>query len=236
MEKLFEAEGRFVQSRVMDIAIYPIKKTSPHHPLTAGCCLLTAWELLANTPENIHRLPVLDTAGNIIDVITQSMLIDFLWQNIERLGKYTSLKVAEIQGTNHVLTVQEDTKAIVAFRQMANAGVQGLAVLNNDGKLVDNISLRDLKGIHPDAKVFWRLWNTVKVFKEKAMTDFPAPTKLSGPVFVTNDDTLMTVVEKMALFHIHRVYVVDDKVSMNPQRVISQTDVLREVLRRVRNP
>jgi CBS domain-containing protein len=75
------------------------------------------------------------------------MLIDFLWQNMERIGSIASVKVSDLQGTSPVLTVQEDTKAIVAFREMANSGVSGLAVLDSNGKLVDNISLRDLKVI-----------------------------------------------------------------------------------------
>lgn len=83
--------------------------------------------------------------GVIVDVITQSMLIDFLWQNIERIGSIADAKVADLKGTRPVLTVQEDTKAIVAFREMAHSGVSGLAVLDGNGKLVDNISMRDLK-------------------------------------------------------------------------------------------
>jgi len=116
---------------------------------------------------------------------------------------------------------------------MAHTGVSGLAVVDSDGKLVGNISLRDLKGIHPDAKIFWRLWNTVKIFKEKAITDYPPPNAIPSSVFVTPADSLMKVVEKMALHHIHRVYVVDE--NQKPERVISQTDVLREVVKRIRN-
>jgi len=234
LEGLFEAESDFVRTRVRDIAVYPVKKESPHHPIHTGASLLMAWELLAHTPEHIHRLPVLNDDGGIADVITQSMLIDFLWQNIEKIGRAADMHVRDIQGTDHVISVNEDTRAIVAFREMAKSGVSGLAVVDKGGKLVGNISLRDLKGIHPDAKIFWRLWNTVKVFKEKALADFPPPTKITGPVAVTNDDTLSTVVEYMALKHIHRVYVVNDKASMTPQRVISQTDVLREVMKRIR--
>eukprot|EP01127_Copromyxa_protea_P001341 TRINITY_DN1135_c0_g1_i4.p2 TRINITY_DN1135_c0_g1~~TRINITY_DN1135_c0_g1_i4.p2 ORF type:complete len:163 (+),score=32.18 TRINITY_DN1135_c0_g1_i4:619-1107(+) len=161
------------------------------------------------------------------------MLIDFLWQNIERIGSAADSKVSDIRGSTPVLTVQQDTKAIIAFRQMATSGVYGLAVLDKDGKLVDNISIRDLKGIHPDAKIFWRLWNTVQVFKEKALADFPAPgKKISGPLYVKDTNTLRDIVELMALNHIHRVYVVSDDLS--PIKVISQTDVLRMVLKHYR--
>jgi len=229
VEKLFEAESTFCKSTVAQIAKYPVRKENPNHPVHAGSSLFVAWELLASTPDGIHRIPVINDQQVIVDVVTQSMLIDFLWQNLERIGIVADTKVQSIHGSTPVLTVQENTKAIVAFRQMASSGVYGLAVLDKDGKLVDNISIRDLKGIHPDAKIFWRLWNTVKVFKEKALADFPPPTKIEGPIYVKAGDKLRDVVEKMALNHIHRIYVVDD--NMSPQRVISQSDILREVLR-----
>jgi len=47
-------------------------------------------------------------------------------------------------------------------------------------------------------------------------------------IYVTPDDTFYAVVEKMANLHIHRVYVVDK--THRPIRVITQADVLREVL------
>jgi CBS domain-containing protein len=64
------------------------------------------------------------------------------------------------------------------------------------------------------------------------VTDFPPPTKIEGPLYVTDEDTLHDVVSKMALNHIHRVYVVSN--DMVPQRVISQTDILKEILKRYR--
>jgi len=50
------------------------------------------------------------------------------------------------------------------------------------------------------------------------------------PIYVLPSDTLFTVVEKMATQHIHRVYVVDDERHLRPQRVITQQDILREIL------
>jgi predicted transcriptional regulator len=47
-------------------------------------------------------------------------------------------------------------------------------------------------------------------------------------VHVHPDDSLYTVVEKMATEHIHRVYVVSHE--RKPIRVIVQTDILREII------
>eukprot|EP01126_Amoeba_proteus_P010368 TRINITY_DN1402_c0_g2_i2.p1 TRINITY_DN1402_c0_g2~~TRINITY_DN1402_c0_g2_i2.p1 ORF type:complete len:165 (+),score=23.02 TRINITY_DN1402_c0_g2_i2:356-850(+) len=161
------------------------------------------------------------------------MLIDLLWQNIERIGKISERSVTEITGSCPVRAVHERTKAIVAFREMSLQNLNGIAVVDDSGVLVDNLSLRDLKGIHSDAKVFWRLWNTVKDFKAKMCQDFPSSIGLK-PICVTTDDTLYMVIERMALNHVHRVYVVDDLESMVPKRVITQTDVLEQVLRDIR--
>jgi CBS domain-containing protein len=191
-------------------------------------------EILSDTPEGIHRLPVVDSEANLVDIITQSMLIDFIWQNLEKLGSIVDLSVSEIKGNYRVSTISENAKAIHAFRQMSLSGLSALAVVDGAGKLVDNISLRDLKGIHPDAKIFWRLWNTVKEYKAKVLADFPPPVPITAPLYVTDEHTLSNVLEKMALNHVHRIYVVDSEESMRPVKVVSQTDLLREILRRNR--
>lgn len=49
-------------------------------------------------------------------------------------------------------------------------------------------------------------------------------------VYVLYSDTLETVVRKMAERRIHRVFVVDDEQRMRPLRVLSQCDVLQNIL------
>lgn len=50
---------------------------------------------------------------------------------------------------------------------LLSAMFQGVAVVDADGKLVGNLSIRDLKLIGHDAAMFWRLQQTVKNFLEK---------------------------------------------------------------------
>jgi len=207
-----------------------LQKKNPYHPILKGFSLFAAWETLALA--GVHRIPVIDENAAVVDIVTQSMLIDFLWQNLNLIGTAANIPVRDIGSTHIPIVVQvtSQTKAIIAFQQMIERSISGIAIVD-DGRLVDNLSLRDLKGIRPDVKIFWRLWNTVADFKQKVREEFPGHHIPEKPVVVLETDPLEMVVEAMALKHVHRVFVVDSRETMRPLRVISQTDILREICR-----
>jgi CBS-domain-containing membrane protein len=230
VEALFEKEKQFNNTTVGQIVKHPIRKNPPFHPLTKGFSLFCAWEALALG--GYHRVPVIDDENNICDVITQSMLIDFLYQNVEKIKEMRDRELKDLKCMKNqakVSTVNKNSRAITAFRQMIRQNIHGLAVIDDRGHLVDNISLRDLRGIHPDVNVFWRLWNTIAEFKGKERADYPDQTP-KGVIYAFPTDTFESVIEKMARQHIHRVYVVVSKDDLTPTHVISQTDVLQEII------
>ncbi len=59
-----------------------------------------------------------------------------------------------------ILTINENARPLTAFRLMMEHGVCGLAVVDANGKLVDEISVRDMRGMGWDAASFWRLYGT----------------------------------------------------------------------------
>jgi CBS domain-containing protein len=226
LEKMLLSEKKFVHATVKDVIRSPFSKYKTHRTLQKGYSLFSAWETLALG--GIHRIAVLGELEEVVDIITPSMLIDFLWQNIEKIAHAAKRTVRDmkVEPSESLGTVKHSTRAIVAFREMVRTEKSGLAVVDDHGKLVDNMSARDLRGIHTDANVFWRLWSSVSDFKARVRQEYPkTPTE---PVYASKDDTLYSVVEKMATLHIHRVYVVDD--NTHPIRVITQVDVLREIL------
>jgi len=228
-DALLAKESRFCSATVKDIMLYPVKKETPFHPVHVGTSLFTVWELLAK--EGLHRVPILNAKAEIQDIITQSMMIDFLWQNIETITTAKNLTVGSLDPSLAPLAIiNQNEKAIVAFRQMIHNDYSGLAVVDGTGKLVDNISIRDLRGFGYDANSFWRLWNPISELKSRAKVEFPNVTP-EGPIFVLKTDTLETVINKLAVHRIHRLFVVDDPKSMKPIRVITQTDVLKQLLK-----
>jgi CBS domain-containing protein len=229
LEKLLVSEKKFLRATVKDVVKSPFSRNRSHKTLQTGFSLFTAWEILALNGSN--RIAVLGENEEVVDIITPSMLVDFLWQNIEKIGKNANRQVRDfvISPTEELATIKETSKAIVAFRDMVRMEKTGLAVIDDSGRLIDNISPRDLRGVHTEANVFWRLWSSVSEFKARERTEHEKKTPYE-PIYVVPTDTLFTVVEKMATQHIHRVYVVDDEKHLRPQRVITQQDILREIL------
>jgi CBS domain-containing protein len=229
LERLFESDTKFSSTVVSDIMQWPLKKINPFHPVTKGYSLFSAWEIQALS--GARRVPVIDINGHTIDIVTQSMMIDFLWQNIEKTGKLAEKKVSDIQLLHNqaVTQITSETKAITAFREMVKREVDHMAIVDEKGFLVDNLSLRDLRGIRPDVKVFYRLWSSTAEYKKKVREEFPDKTP-TGVIHVLPTDTLYQVVELMAVKHIHHVFVVESAEKPIPVKVITQRDIMREIL------
>jgi CBS domain-containing protein len=229
IEEMFEREDKFKVAKVHEIMLYPVSKANPFHPIQKGYSLFHAFEILAWS--GLHRVPVVDGSMHVVDVITQSMLVRYLYENMPALGSRRYMRVADMKFPPGVVVyTTNNVKAITAFNTMVEKGVSGLPVVDEKtGWLVDNISIRDLRGIRDDAKLFWRLWDPVGVFKTKVRQEFQhIPNHV---VYVLPTDTLETVITRMVENRIHRIFVIDSEQTRRPIRVISQSDVLKAFLR-----
>jgi len=220
----------FSKAMVRDIIQNPTGPINKYNPVPRGFSLLHAWEILSR---GTHRVPVVDDKNIIWDIITQSMLVDFLWQNIEKIGNLAVRRVGTLFANipRIVQTVSEHSTGILAFRLMLTKRVYGLAVVDEVGNLVDNISDRDIRVIYPNLHLsdFSILWQkTVREIKDilRARSGRTPPALL----YVTPDDTFSSLIEKMAVHHVHRLFMVESTTSMIPTRCILQTDVLMTVI------
>lgn len=121
-----------------------------------------------------------------------------------------------------VLQVMPDTKAIDAFETMINNNIQGVAVADENGKLVGNLSLRDLKAIGSDASRFWRLQQTVQHFLEKLYHERAAATGVRHrhALYVLPDATIEEVIVAFKTHSVHRLYICKDRQERKPIGVI----------------
>jgi CBS domain-containing protein len=226
--KLAEKSEEFQKKTVNDIMTYPIRKRNPFHPVNSGYSLMTAVEALARE-RGLHRVPVVDKDFNLISIITQSQLVQSFSKNIELIG---DKKNKPINKTSHfpgeVLSVTENVIAMHAFKLMVEQNVSGLAVVNAEGKITGAISIRDLKAMSADGRLFWRLYQPLKEYLAKVNLETPADGRPRRVVTVKPTDTLETAIRLLAEKRVHRVFIVDNE--MKPVGVLSLKDVLLEII------
>jgi len=191
-----------------------------------------------------HRVAVVNDLNRIVGIITQSMLISMIRQNMYLLPKLRKTPVEKFQGlASPVISVIDTDIAINAFNRMISENISGVAIINGDGVLTGSLSVRDLRGVGTDGEFFSRLFKTVKDFKTLARQEYPflAPrthysrklTPVKG-LYCTPDSTFEEVVNLMCDGNVHRIFVCSTESSRLkepvPVQVITQRDVLKQIL------
>lgn len=206
----------FREAKVAQVMTYPISKKNPFHPFKVSSSLLSAVEELAR---GTHRVPVINDDDKLVNILTQSSVLQFIQKNIHLLGEKRHMKLEDIPLSNqYVLSVHEQETAIDAFRLIKTAGVGAVAVLNDEGKLVGNCSARDIKKISSNSRFLFRLF--------KPLTEYLGQFAI---LYAKKEETLETVINRIVENKLHRIYILDDE--MQPQGLLSLSDILSELLR-----
>jgi len=226
---MVDAEQQFQKLTVNDVMKYPLNKRNQFHPVPRGFSLWTAVELLARE-EGLHRVPVIDSNWKLVNMITQSQLIRHLNEHIDDIADKKNKPLHLISSLQKpVISIHENEITMNAFKKMNELGLPAIAVVNNEGHLVGNISIRDLKGISGDARLFWRLYQTVKNFLHKIREEYQQQHgRPRTVVTVTPEESLENAIKKLAEHNIHRVYMVNSE--KKPVGVCSLKDILLEIV------
>jgi len=130
-----------------------------------------------------------------------------------------------------VKSIDVNTPAIKGFQLMKDQSLSGIAVLDEQGRVVDNLSLRDLKAIRLENQLFHRLFFPCKDFLRILSEESNYAKKDVRPIFrkiVRENDTIEHVIRVLVEYNIHRVYLVDD--NDKPVGVVALRDVLLELI------
>jgi len=245
----WEKEQKFCNSLVSDILLKPDEfMRDPFPPVYRDFTCFHALETMAKA--GLHRICVLDkSTKRITGIYTQSMVISEFRQYKDMMGEpLRKLQIKEFLNDigSPVITVKETEKAITAFNLMHERNVSGLAIVDNNGVLVNTITAKDLRGVGTSGEYFFRLFKPVTEYKQLAVEAFPKlapsthfnpkPVPLTG-LYVKPTDTLEKVIDLMEDGNVHRIWVCsEESVAKNapfPTHVIAQRDVLAVVLKKM---
>jgi len=197
-----------------------------HFSVHGSSNLYEAFELMARTRQ--HRIALTGKRNEVIGVLTQSMMMEFLYDHKKDLYAVGDIAVLRVRPYTFLATVKEDEPAFHAFDIMAKQNLSGVAVVNQKGEIVDGISVRDLRGVCSGAGCdFSPLQKSVMQFKKvvvKAKKEF----KWTGQLLVKNEDNFETVLEKLVKLRAHRLFVIDRE--QKPVDVITGSSIMMMML------
>jgi CBS domain-containing protein len=171
--------------------------------------------------KGIHRAPIMDELNKVRNCVTQSDVMEFIGKHMEVINpKLGGMTVGQLQlGTKDIITMSANSLAIHAFWEIYANRVSAVAVVNSSGSLVANLSASDIRGLQQQHFSSLLLPVTQYLIVNKG--------KPQAPLTCTKDTDFSTILMKMVLFRIHRVWIVNEK--EQPVGVISQTDIMKKL-------
>jgi len=224
--KLIVEDELFQNRKVKDILGNGKTKTL-FRSITEGFSLFSAIEIIARERE-VRRMAIVDDKKSLVGIITQSLIVQFLHKNIEKLGNKKRKPISMCFQSKDIVSVRDDEPAIQGFKKMIHHNLSGIAVVDNDGKLVDMLSLRDLKGIGSDAKLFWRLYQSTKNFRINLKRTYSKNQRPVEVICLLPEDTLEDAIALCSENAVHRLCIIDDE--EKPTSMISLRDIFLEVI------
>jgi len=175
----------------------------------------------------LHRFAVVESDGNLVTIVTASHVCQLLYKHSTKFP-VSSRRVGDIElGLKSTMSVKTSDKAYQAFRLICDNQVSGVAVVDDNGRLIGNISGSDLRQVGYDGKLMTKLLLNVSDF----LNLLPKHEDMPGPYCVRTTATLYDVLSMITETHTHRVYVVDD--AKKPIGVISLIDIIYTMVKSV---
>lgn len=163
----------------------------------------------------IHRVPLINSAGQMMYQITQMDLIPYLHQNLPALGSLAEQTVAELGLIpGNVISLFETASLRAAFELISSNCVSGIAIVHLNGKLAGNLSASDFKGVTEE--------NFVQL-------ETPVSAYIKNQIHITCHRNT-TFGQCLGLFRahlVHRMYIVDGE--EKPIGIITLTDIMKLV-------
>jgi len=225
---IMEQHLAFKDKKVKDIIRYPLNKRNPFHPFQKGFSLYSVFEVLAL--EGIRRIPVIDGHAKLRNMISQMELVEFIHTNLRILGTIKEKPLSLISELFHrVEIISSSDMAVNAFQTIIKKDVNGVAVVDQNNRLIGSISSRDFKVIDADGKWWPRLYFSVEAFLSQ-LPESAKSARPKTPIFAFPSDTLGSVITKIHENKVHRIFIVNNEKEMRPIGVIGLREILKEVI------
>jgi len=202
-----QQELKILQEEKIEMVINASER-NPWCPVSHCKPLHSLMDMLADA--NLHRVPIVNDDGEVIGIITQSAVINFLYKHVDQFPDNAAIKVKSCFQPSKVISIEVNKTALEAFKLMITEKVSGVAVVDEQGKLVASLSSSDLKG-SMDCNLFHDLYLPISLYSEKTLPDLFDKKNCTSPISCTLDTSIYELLHKLASNRIHRLFVVDSE-------------------------
>eukprot|EP00281_Chroomonas_sp_CCMP1168_P004960 CAMPEP_0206274000 /NCGR_PEP_ID=MMETSP0047_2-20121206/34913_1 /ASSEMBLY_ACC=CAM_ASM_000192 /TAXON_ID=195065 /ORGANISM="Chroomonas mesostigmatica_cf, Strain CCMP1168" /LENGTH=321 /DNA_ID=CAMNT_0053703169 /DNA_START=84 /DNA_END=1046 /DNA_ORIENTATION=+ len=210
--------------KITDPSITELAKQRPFKVFPPDTTLLQVSRALASGSHIVGISGGPDEKGGLSRVVTQGILLKFVAPELE--GQKIPVKAAM---TSPAVSLKCTDPAFRGFVMMATRGISSIAVVDETGQIIHNLSASDVR------LYFGTQEMEAAKDLDSEMEDYlarkqcaSAKSKTRAPISVCKeDDDLANVVTKLVKTGYHRVWVVRDK---KPVGVLSLTDVFKKLV------
>jgi len=173
---------------------------------------------------NIRRLPVINLQGDLVGLLTQSVVINILAEKIN-LFPFSSLTIDDLNlGTlREIKHVTGNSKVIQAFDLLVEHHIYGVPVVDQQNKVIGNISASDIQLIVSKLDF--------SIFEKTIQSILPETHQKRSPICIHSSQTVSEAFKIMSKEKIHRLFIIDAKTG-ELQGLISPVDLLQALLDR----
>jgi CBS domain-containing protein len=179
--------------------------------------------------KGVHRVALTSSRADglhVDGIISQSTVLRVVRDNLPSLGPLGAARVGDLFPlTTAPFTMPVGSTLRQCFEQLLLRGYVGCALVGDDGTIVANVSVTDVRGL---ASVATDSKEADAVLDGLAVSYLSRGGELRPPVTVSPFDTLASLIELLCAAHVHRVHVVD--AHRKPIGVVTMMDVLRVLL------
>jgi CBS domain-containing protein len=190
-------------------------------------------ESLADAVEDylkgVQRIAITDDNGDVVGVISQWTVANYLATVPTEDKEWIPVlrePVSKAKFTTEVVCINRNESALQAFNRMYQNKISAIAIVDDDGKLIGNLSASDLKGYQLYLDDFndllqpvWKFLGIVRKMQGRP-DDFV--------VAFTPDILVKEIVKKFNEEIVHRAYIVDENRTLIG--VFSLTDLMQQLV------
>jgi CBS domain-containing protein len=178
------------------------------------------WNCLYPFCAGVHRVVVLDESNGEEHLLSQTDVVRYLLAQ-SALDATLSRSIDALEmvcGPEKVRSIAYHAPALRCYRRMVMEDITSIAIVDESGKLVANLSASDLRGLNRSS--FQKLDEQVLKYLAEGRGG-----EVRAPVTCTAWSTLREVMQKMLIEGVHRVWVTNE--AGEPVGQVSMSDVIR---------